>query len=554
MQERIVYAVVDQQRLTLYRENGETIFIPQGDVRLPKILEQIMPILKAGGVAEIDLDYPDSFSDFEEKTAGVIRFFKVARSKLSAIFGKTPEDDKLAPPGMFGVPPKPVRPMEEMVAEVMAHAKPTKEIQASNSEPTELVAVVEGKVIPNVDKLQNHIHHANTVNSTQGMQAFLSRIAKTIETRSHSVEDLLRFMEKGDMPVADDGSIIAYKVLNKRNDHYVDCHTGLVKQKLGSVVRVDEALIDRDRRNECSNGLHIARRGYLQHFPGSDCFLVKVAPEDVVTVPHGDANKVRVAAYHIVAHLSSEAFAKVKSNKAMTDNKETRELLAKVIAGNHVGQLEEVRITQQSGRGLVITPLVQGKPVANETSKPSKAHIEAAVAVPEAPTTHETAKVDPREVNKTIKQLPAVREPKTVVQAFTDNSLKGKGSRLADMLTSTLTDLDQKRMAAAQLQALKKSSKKGWDKLGISPAVLKLITEILANQPVVKVSKKTKALSEAFKPKNEAPKPAQNDNKFTERDLEIKRLIGLGWSKAQIGRHFGIHSRSVGRALDKFDS
>jgi hypothetical protein len=182
-------------------------------------------------------------------------------------------------------------------------------------------------------------------------------------------------MEKGDLPLAEDGCIIAYKVLRYKKDketgkilHYVDCHTGKIPQKVGSFLVVDEKLVDTNRRNECSNGLHIARRGYVGGFSGDVCVLAKIAPEDVVTVPHNDPNKVRVMGYHILAELPKDAFAQLKRNVAATSIPEVQKLLTDAIKGNHVAKLEEVRVTKQLGEGIIITQLVNGKKITTEYS------------------------------------------------------------------------------------------------------------------------------------------------------------------------------------------
>ena len=44
---RIMAAVVDTKRLTLYKEDGDTVLIPQGDPRLARIVEETKDILMA---------------------------------------------------------------------------------------------------------------------------------------------------------------------------------------------------------------------------------------------------------------------------------------------------------------------------------------------------------------------------------------------------------------------------------------------------------------------------------------------------------------------------
>ena len=67
---RVIAAVVDQQQLTLYKVDGETVVILQGDPRLAKIVRAITPVLSAGygAVAEVDVsdgEVANPYRDFE---------------------------------------------------------------------------------------------------------------------------------------------------------------------------------------------------------------------------------------------------------------------------------------------------------------------------------------------------------------------------------------------------------------------------------------------------------------------------------------------------------
>lgn len=533
---RIVYAVVDTERLTLWKEDGSTVLIPQGDPRIATILEQVLPIIKQGLVATVDLEAADSpYEAFERKTGGLVRFFRVARRKLNELFGSQHET---APEGEYGI--KPTREITEVISEVMSHAKPVSE--PSPQEAESVVAFVGDRIIPDADKLKTQLTHAVGLDSTKGMQVLLTRLAGIIDQRMHSVEDVLTFLSKADLPIADDGSIIAYKILNKRGDSFRDCHTGNVPQNVGSYVVVDESLVDLNRRNECSNGLHIARRSYLKHFSGTDCFLVKVAPEDVVVVPHKDPNKVRVKGYHIIDHLSPEMFQTVRADKPMTDNPAAQLMLAEAIAGDHVGKLEEVRITQQKGGGIVVTKLNQ------ESKKPAQVELSKAVAIEDIEKALQAPKVDP----KAIASAAAPEEDIPVNNPYRKLTLKDQAAVYTAVIMDMSATLNAKRAAASNLRAFQKAKKKSWDALGVTQQHLKVVTDLLTDQPAVKVSKKTKALSDRMKPKGEAPKAPQNDNANVARDREILRLLKLGKSKREIGRLMGISDRTVGRVADKF--
>lgn len=483
---RIVYVVIDTKQLTLYKEDGSKIYVPQGDSRVRTIIDQALPLVNQGKVAEIDLSVPGSYEEFEKQGSGLVRFFKVAKKKLASLFSEPVEP---IIPGSFGK--QPVLSKADQISEILAHAVPAKNnITPEEAQENTVIAVVNDNIVCGVEQVHAHIEHAAKLGSTKGMEKFLERIAAVSKPRHHSVDDLLRFMERGDLPVADDGSIIAYKALEGIGGGiYVDLHTRKVKQRVGTEVRVDESLVDRNRSNECSNGLHIARRGYLNTFIGSHCFLVKVAPEDVVTVPHKDPNKVRVCAYHIIEKLTDEAYRTVLGNKPMTDCAESRTMLARAISGDHVGILERVHITKPLGEGLIVT-MVNEDAVAPVTPI---AEVKNAVALDD-PELKSSTVVSPKtiaEEAKASQNQQKEQHMKSVAPA------KLSRKEVAGMLTTRLmgveTTLEERTLAAIDLQAYKKQVKLGWDALGVTEAQVSMMEKMLADvAPPVKVSKKTK--------------------------------------------------------------
>jgi hypothetical protein len=357
---RIAAAIGSQHGLTLYLEDGREENLPTTSWRTKAILDEVLERLARGEIVEVDLDNYSIEARIEKETNGVVRFAKKTKSFVRNLFGKTDEDQAER---VLISPPDPVSPAPVAVKPVAV--KPAKQ------EPeTELVAIVTDKktgeevVIPGVAALEKHVEAAVLAGNTVGLQAFMERLAQMQKKRSHTVKELMRFMERGDLPIADDGCIVGYKVL-KTKDHankglFVDCHSSRVEQRVGSKVMQDESLIDQNRRNECSTGLHIARRGYLHGFSGDIITIVKVAPEDVVAVPDYDANKMRAAAYHIVGLIPPELHGVLRSNKPMTGSPAAAKLLADVIAGRHIGVTEHVRITQAMGGAITVTPVGDG--------------------------------------------------------------------------------------------------------------------------------------------------------------------------------------------------
>lgn len=319
---RISGAIASQTGITLYLENGAELNLPKDSWRTKAILDEALEALARHEVVELDLDTFSIERRIEKKTNGFVRFFRKVGEALGLVHS-----------GGVGNPP----------------ADPEREV---------LVAVVKGKEIPGVEALERQLERAAFTGNTDGLQKFLERIAAVIDDRGHTVDELLNFMRRADLPIADDGSIVAYKVLRssgRGDNRFVDCYTGRVSQALGS--HVSQAKVDPSRRTECSTGLHIARRGYLRRFHGDIITLVKIAPEDVIAVPQGEPDKMRVAAYHIVGVLPAEVHPVLRSNQPMTDNTVAAKMLADVIAGNHVGVVEYVKIGGPMGSDVTIEPV-----------------------------------------------------------------------------------------------------------------------------------------------------------------------------------------------------
>lgn len=501
----VIAALVDGNFLRLYKEDGSEYNIPQGDSRVKPILDLCLAARKEDGTLYVEVDVAEAnhYAEFEKKSGGLVSFFRVAKSKVAEFFGKTEEKaHEPAKPIVLGKVPGRNTPtvtaqvirkapsaaaqatkLASAVDEIISHATPVsnpdfkapeampepKKYQTvpDGQEGDTMIAVVGGQVIAGVEKLKNHIAHA-ALKDAVGFNAFMERISKVAAKRRHSVEDLLKFLEKGDLPIADDGSIVAYKRLKTSGSKIVDVHSGKVFQEVGSFVHMDENMVDHNRGQDCSHGLHIARRGYLKSFSGDVTVICKINPEDVIAVPQYDANKVRVCGYHIVAKLSKEQADKVCSNNPMTSGDEASQLLlGNILAGNHTGITEYVKITESFGGGLVITPADQKiAGVKVERAVPRKAEAIDPEGKVSAPV------VDVKEV------AAAVKVHKDKAAGVHKPTLKDMAKGYEDDIMSTRTDVSTKELAATELIKLKKSSKKSWDALGITPAMADTIQKL----------------------------------------------------------------------------
>lgn len=569
---RVIAAVVDQYQLTLYKEDGTEHIIKQGDPELRRVLDVVMPIIQDGQVAEVELgkasDEGKQYKDFEEKTNGLVRFFKMLKTEVDSMLNKLAgHDDPVAPltlgrvptnnPGVTNVTVKQKETPAAAEAkgkklaavnEVLANAVPTTsesfsapkadqhdengKLIAEGSET--IVAVVGDRVIPGVEKLAGQFEYAaKDGNSTVGMENFLARIGKVIANRRHSVQDLLKFLERGDLPIADDGTFVAYKILRKDKDReggFVDCHTRNVPQRVGSYVHMDESLVDPNRSNECSNGLHVARRGYIGQFSGDGCTLIKVAPEDVIAVPNYDANKMRVCGYHIIDVLSEDDYRKLRNNNSITDTMAAKIQLGKALAGDHVGVLERVKITEQKGGGIQITPVAdkaQAKKAVKAQGKDTKKRVADAIKVKDLdPSVKlDAPKVDAKALAKEVSTAKAAGGSARAIKA-------------RELCARALTHTNPKVAydAAVELLAFKKAAKVSWDKLQIALFEVDAITATAATEPVFDNEPAPAAEAPVKNPVKAAVKPAKAPAKASSKPVKpvkaaptaVKdRLVGL---------------------------
>lgn len=116
-------------------------------------------------------------------------------------------------------------------------------------------------------------------------------------------EELYLFLEGADLPITDDGCFLAFKAVR---DNFKDHHSGTFDNSVGQVVSMPRELVDKDRRNTCSVGLHFCSKGYLRSFyhGSGHCMVVKVNPADVVSIPADYSNtKGRTWRYEVVGEI-----------------------------------------------------------------------------------------------------------------------------------------------------------------------------------------------------------------------------------------------------------
>lgn len=549
----IVGISVDAQNAVLYLEDGSTVTIAQGDPRLPIIVETAKKQIPVDGSAVVDIAEPvkvrNEFKETEEGTGGLIKFFRVAKSFVKKFIDtESPEkvDESVAhiSPLELGIKPgQTILDVEEaddltyaleaqpaavgaaVEAPVAEEVKPVemtndqkielatarmRELAGKGStvddpdfhkpitdeDPDTIVAVntQTGSVIPHAHKLSSQMKAASKLKDFRGFVNFLNRLEPVLKDRGHSAEDLMKFIEHGDLPIADDGCIVIYKRLKQKGNTFVDVHSGNIKQNVGSYVFMRPGLVDPNRRQDCSNGLHVASLGYLSSFSGNVTVMAKVRPEDVFAVPEYSHTKMRVCGYHILAVLPESLRTHVNSGGSISSIPEGKELLNKVLRGAHVGITELVEVGGHNGSNVTYTKV--------ENTEAAKAEEVKVDLVKETLEQSDLTEAAPTE--KAAPVLAAdLKEPTPVVAP---EIKKSKLDVLFEAFEAAYVegDLDKALTLANNIVDSKKRAKKGWDKLGFTQGDVDLLMEIINGAAPTKPEVEAVAETPKAKPEGKA--------------------------------------------------
>lgn len=130
---------------------------------------------------------------------------------------------------------------------------------------------------------------------------FMGRVNDNPSKRA--VDGLLQFLERGQLPITPDGCFLAYK---RVKSDYTDVWSGNIDNSIGQVVTMPRNAVQDDPSITCSYGLHFCSLDYLGSFSGAKIMVLKIRPEDVVSIPSDyNMTKGRCCAYQVVSELES---------------------------------------------------------------------------------------------------------------------------------------------------------------------------------------------------------------------------------------------------------
>ena len=178
------------------------------------------------------------------------------------------------------------------------------------------------------------------------MIMFLENLMENPDYRA--ANDLLDWLEAGNMPITEDGYILGYKNVNK---DFTDMRTGTMDNSPGKVVEMRRNACNPNPDETCSSGLHFCAQSYLGSYGGDNgkTVIVKIHPRDVVAFPR-DYNlaKGRCCRYEVVGeHTKGVANTAFKSE--VVDQEWKGNVSTETIDSTRESILDEI------GRGSVVS-------------------------------------------------------------------------------------------------------------------------------------------------------------------------------------------------------
>jgi hypothetical protein len=209
------------------------------------------------------------------------------------------------------------------------------------------VTLVDGKVFFNGEETHTSLAQAivrywSEGRDYGGLVRFMERLA--LNPSENSRNELWTWVERQGLAVDKDGRFLGFKAVNHRTagdefpyesqgsgTAFVDGvkFVGRIPNKVGAVLTMPRKDVDENSRVDCSNGLHVGTHGYATSFGPPVLLEVAVAPEDVVSVPLYDHNKLRCARYEVIA-VSENKVNDLTQHEApaeVLDNDQIEELL-----------------------------------------------------------------------------------------------------------------------------------------------------------------------------------------------------------------------------------
>lgn len=137
----------------------------------------------------------------------------------------------------------------------------------------------------------------------------------------HAVQQLFGWIETAHLTITTEGDFIAYKGVGS---DMMDLYSHTFDNSVGATPSMPRNEVNPDPMQSCSEGLHVANYDYAHKYYGGSgnrvTITVEVNPKDVVAVPIGEHDKMRVCSYRVL-EISDGALKEYVYDKSCNDLK-----------------------------------------------------------------------------------------------------------------------------------------------------------------------------------------------------------------------------------------
>lgn len=139
----------------------------------------------------------------------------------------------------------------------------------------------------------------------QNVNKYVFFLEDALRNDKNSYNEMWDFIKHNDIKIHDNGAIIGYKKVTVGADGKLyDSYTNTVPNDPGTLVQMPRHLVNDNKSETCSYGLHVGSIDYVRNFSGNQIVKVLVAPANVVSVPTDyNGQKMRCSEYFVLETL-----------------------------------------------------------------------------------------------------------------------------------------------------------------------------------------------------------------------------------------------------------
>lgn len=178
----------------------------------------------------------------------------------------------------------------------------------------------------------------------QNVNKYVFFLEDALRNDKNSYNEMWDFIKHNDIKIHDNGAIIGYKKVTVGKDGKLyDSYTHTVPNDPGTLVQMPRHLVNDNKSETCSYGLHVGSIDYVRNFSGNQIVKVLVAPANVVSVPTDyNGQKMRCSEYFVLETLDYDMNTLVHETNCLrvaTVNREGLYSVEEVASGYSVKEI-----------------------------------------------------------------------------------------------------------------------------------------------------------------------------------------------------------------------